>query len=245
MNVDRSQMKNENVSSFFGEGTEILPSIREIRDLKELNALGCHYLLSANHCNYTRITTRSMRWLTVRNGNYFMTPEQENARRRIDELVIDNVNSIDRNLNLNILLDKDPRNLTGECFDDSYIKKLIVIGADVRFEDRDSKMKLVLQENELYVSFASGFAQTVNIGYHYIAKSKEDRLCRFLADEFDARFMKAQRLAVVNDKIVLADPTMTEKVRTAFKWSLREWASFILSVFASFLIGIIVTILCS
>lgn len=35
MNVDRSQMKNENVSSFFGEGTEILPSIREIRDLKE------------------------------------------------------------------------------------------------------------------------------------------------------------------------------------------------------------------
>ena len=239
----KSHNKNQKKISVSEMNENDSPYIREIKDLNELNAQGCRYILSANHKNYTRIITRSMRWLTVRQGDHFMSPEQEKACRRINALTFEKTNQIDRNLNLHILLDKDPRCLTGELYDASYIKKLILIGADVRFEDRDSKMKLVLQENELYLSFSSDYTKMVNIGYHYIGKSKEDGLCRFIADEFDARFMKAQRLAVVNDKIVLADPTITEKVKTAFNLTSREWAIIFLSIVASFGMGILVSVL--
>lgn len=63
------------------------PYINKITDLKELNALGCHYLMTANHKHITRIITRSMRWLSVKQDGQFMTKEQERAICRLDRLL--------------------------------------------------------------------------------------------------------------------------------------------------------------
>lgn len=216
------------------------PRIREIIDLKELNALGCHYLNTANHKHITRIITRSMRWLTVKQDEQLMTREQEKARKRIDRLLKESNNNINKNLNIHILLDIDPREQPSneEPFDDSYIKKLIQIGADVRFTERESRMKLVQQDNELYMSFSYESTQMVSIGYHYVGESKDDGLCRFVIEEFDKQFDKAQKLAVKNDKIILAASTWS-RVKKACKLSLREVVIIIISGLISFLLTMI------
>lgn len=214
--------------------------ICEITDLKELNALGCHYIMTANHRHITRIITRSMRWLTVKQDGQFMTKDQERARKRIDRLLNESNDNINRNLNIHILLNVDPREHPSneEHFDESYIKKLIQVGADVRFLERESRMKLVLQDNEVYISFAHESTQVISIGYHYVGESKDDGLCRFLADEFDRLFDRAQKLALKNDKIVLAS-SKWERIKKAFKLTLREIVIIIISSAISCLLAIV------
>lgn len=51
-------------------------------------------------------------------------------------------------------------------------------------------MKLVLQDNEVYMSFAHEAAQVVSFGYHYVGESKDDGLCRYMAAEFDGYLIK-------------------------------------------------------
>jgi len=215
-----------------------LPYVREIKDLKELNNLGCHYINTANQGNSTRMITRSMRWLTVRNGRRrgYMSQEQENACLRIKELLKLDENNIERNLNLSVLLEKDPRHSAGTREYD-YIKKLIQIGADVRFVERESKVKLVLQENELYISFSNDFLKMVSIGYHYIGKNKADGVCRYVANMFDRQFEQAQKLTIIDDKIALESKHVGEQMRRAFQLTAREWAIFILTNIASIITG--------
>lgn len=93
-----------------------LPIIREIKELHDLNALGCHYIISANHKNSTRIITRSMRWLTVQRDEKCLSKEQEKARKKIDQLIIKSDKSIQKNLNLHILLDRDRRRCADRIF---------------------------------------------------------------------------------------------------------------------------------
>lgn len=212
-----------------------LPIIKEIKELHDLNALGCHYIISANHKNTTRIITRSMRWLTVQRDEKCLSKEQEKARKKIDQLIIKSDKSIQKNLNLHILLDRDPRVSPGdgEMFDDTYIKKLISIGADVRYLERENRMKLVLQENELYLSFSQEQSKVVYVGYQYIGVSKDDSLCRYVEDEFDRLFEQAQKLAVKNDEIVLAKTPLWERIKSAFSFSPREKAIMIIGVLIS------------
>lgn len=214
--------------------------IREITDLKELNALGCHYIITANHRHITRIITRSMRWLTVKQDGQFMTKEQERARKRIDRLLKESNDNINRNLNIHILLDVDPREQPSndECFDESYIKKLIQVGADVRFLERESRMKLVLQDNDVYMSFAYESTQVISIGYHYVGENNDDGLCRFMVDEFDRLFDRAQKLALKNDKIVLAS-SRRERIKKAFKLTSREIVIIIISSIISCLLAVV------
>lgn len=213
------------------------PHIHKITDLKELNALGCHYLITSNHKHITRIITRSMRWLSVKQDGQFMTKEQERAICRLDRLLEKRSDNINRNLNIHILLDIDPREqpTDGELFDDSFIKKLIRIGADVRYTEKANRMKLVLQDNEVYMSFAHEAAQVVSFGYHYVGESKDDGLCRYMADEFDVLFDKAQKLALRNDKIVLASSRWT-RIKKAFQLTPREIVIIIITSFISCLL---------
>ncbi|MBR0195675.1 MAG: hypothetical protein IJQ32_05505 [Paludibacteraceae bacterium] len=212
------------------------PCVREVRDLEELNNLGCHYINTANQGNYTRMITRSMRWLTVRDGNgYYLSEEQKRACHRIEYLTALDENNIERHLNLNILLEKDPRHSYGPEY--TYIKRLIQIGADVRFVERESKVKLVLQEDELYLSFSNNSDKMVSIGYHYIGKNKADGLCQYIANKFDRQFEKAQKLTIINDKIALESKHVGEQMRRAFHLTDREWAIYVLSIIASIVIG--------
>ena len=217
---------------------DILPHVQEIKNLKELNRLGCHYINTANQGNYTRIITRSMRWLTVRRGNHYMSQEQERACQRIEELLTTDENNIDRQLNLNILLEKDPRYSNGSK-EYVYIKNLIQIGADVRFVERESKVKLVQQENELYISFSNDFVKMVSIGYLYIGKNRADGICRYIANMFDRQFETAHKLTVKNDKIVIESANVGEQVRHAFQLSAREWVIIGIGFIASFIAGLI------
>lgn len=218
------------------------PYIREVRDLKELNNLGCHYINTANQSNSTRMITRSMRWLTVRRGlGGYMSQEQEKACQRIKDLLDMDGNNIDRNLNLSVLLEKDPRHSIGSP-EYSYIKKLIQIGADVRFVERESKIKLVLQENELYLAFSNNSIRMVSIGYHYIARNRADGLCQYVANKFDRQFEKAQKLTIINDKIAIENKHVGVQMRKAFQLTDREWAIYILSIVASIIIGIALTL---
>lgn len=109
--MEKKITSNTTVITPSSEKENKFPYVREIRDLKELNSLGCHYINTANQGNSTRMITRSMRWLSVRRGKRggYMSPEQEKACQRIDELLEMDENNIERNLNLNVLLEKDPR----------------------------------------------------------------------------------------------------------------------------------------
>lgn len=215
-----------------------LPHIREVKNLKELNELGCHYINTANQANYTRMITRTMRWLTVRAGNDYMSSEQEKACKRIEDLINTNENNIDRQLNLYVLLERDPRNHS-KSKEYAYIKNLILLGADVRFIERESKMKLVLQDNELYLSFSNDVFRMVSVGYHYVGKNKADGLCRYFANEFDKQFEQAHRLTVKEDKIVVDNAYIGEQVKQAFHLTAREWAIYVLTLVTSFILGII------
>lgn len=212
--------------------------IREVKNLKELNELGCHYINTANQANYTRMITRSMRWLTVRAGNDYMSSEQEKACKKIEDLINTNENNIDRQLNLYVLLEKDPRN-NSKYKEYAYIKNLILLGADVRFTEKESKMKLVLQENELYLSFSNDVFRMVSVGYHYIGKNNEDGMCRYFANEFDKQFEQAHKLTVKEDKIVVDNAYIGEQVKHAFHLTAREWAIYVLTLITSFVLGII------
>lgn len=215
-----------------------LPFIQEVKNLKELNELGCHYINTANQANYTRMITRSMRWLTVRSGNDYMSLEQEKACKRIEDMINTNENNIDRQLNLYVLLEKDPRNHS-KSKEYAYIKDLILLGADIRFTEKESKMKLVLQENELYIAFSYDVFRMVSVGYHYIGKNKADGLCRYFANEFDKQFENAHRLTVKDDKIVMDNAHIGEQVKHAFHLTAREWAIYVLTLVTSFILGII------
>lgn len=212
--------------------------IREVKNLKELNELGCHYINTANQANYTRMITRSMRWLTVRAGNDYMSSEQEKACKKIEDLINTNENNIDRQLNLYVLLEKDPRN-NSKYKEYAYIKNLILLGADVRFTEKESKMKLVLQENELYLSFSNDVFRMVSVGYHYIGKNNADGMCRYFANEFDKQFERAHKLTVKEDKIVVDNAYIGEQVKHAFHLTAREWAIYVLTLITSFVLGII------
>lgn len=212
--------------------------IREVKNLKELNELGCHYINTANQANYTRMITRSMRWLTVRAGNDYMSSEQEKACKKIEDLINTNENNIDRQLNLYVLLEKDPRN-NSKYKEYAYIKNLILLGADVRFTEKESKMKLVLQENELYLSFSNDVFRMVSVGYHYIGKNNADGMCRYFANEFDKQFEQAHKLTVKEDKIVVDNAYIGEQVKHAFHLTAREWAIYVLTLITSFVLGII------
>lgn len=212
--------------------------IREVKNLKELNELGCHYINTANQANYTRMITRSMRWLTVRAGNDYMSSEQEKACKKIEDLINTNENNIDRQLNLYVLLEKDPRN-NSKYKEYTYIKNLILLGADVRFTEKESKMKLVLQENELYLSFSNDVFRMVSVGYHYIGKNNADGMCRYFANEFDKQFEQAHKLTVKEDKIVVDNAYIGEQVKHAFHLTAREWAIYVLTLITSFVLGII------
>lgn len=217
------------------------PYVHEVKDLKELNNLGCHYINTANQSNYTRMITRSMRWLTVRRGRRYMSPEQERACQRIEHLIEMDENNIERNLNLNVLLEKDPRHSVGSR-EYTYIKKLIQIGADVRFVERESKVKLVLQENELYLSFSNDSIRMVSIGYHYVARNKADGICRYVANTFDRQFEQAQKLTIIDNRIAIESRPVRAQMRQAFDLTAREWAIYVLSILASILISVTLTI---
>lgn len=220
----------------------IHPVIRKITDLNDLNALGCRYINTANHNNCTRIITRRMRWLTAQRGpQLFMTPEQEQACERISRLTQENDCNLDRNLNMRILLDQDPcKRSKGESFNDTYIKNLLKVGVDIRFVEKENRMKLVLQDNELFISFAYESPKMVSVGYQYIADNKDDSLCRYVEKEFDRQFELAQKLTLDNNGMIIPDKgSKSEQVKHAFNLTAREWAIIILGFIASFVGGLI------
>lgn len=217
-----------------------LPVIREITNLFELNALGCRFFLTANHTNSTQLITRSLRWLTVQHGMHCMTNEQEAACKRINELIAESDKNIEKSLNIRILLDRDPRKPSkDEICDNTHIKKLIQIGADVRFVEHGNRMKMVLQENELFLSFSQEQSKMVSIGYHYVGKSKDDALCQYFLEEFNKQFEKAKKLAVRNEVIVLARKKVSETLASAFNLTAREWVIVGIGVLASIIASLL------
>ena len=54
-------------------------------------------------------------------------------------------------------------------------------------------------------------------------------MCRYVADEFNKLVEQTQKLAVKNDKIVLAKTPVWGRMKTAFSFSPREKAIMIIS----------------
>lgn len=220
-----------------------IPRFREIRDITELNTVGCQYINRANHSDITRIVTRSMRWLTVQHGYECISKEQERARRKIEKIEREHHNSVQKSLNLRILLDHDPRVKSSDepMSDNTYIEKLLKIGADIRFIERNNKVKMVLQKSNIFIAIAQEYSQVVSVGYQYLGRGNTNGLYHYLEEEFDKQFSNAQKLAIKDGKIVLAKASWGTRIKKAMDLSDREWIIIFIGALVGALMGFALT----
>lgn len=217
-----------------------MATIRIIDNHSELNSVGCHFFTTANESQVTRVSSTKLRWLSLRTqaGDYF-TEEQGKAMERIKSLEVNNGKSSGLGkLNMRILLFCDP---TKESPDDAmHIFKLLKAEADIRYSNRTSSTKVIIQGNSLYLSYAPDVSKVVNSGILYTGRMVNDPVIEHHKCEFDSIFDSARKLTIRNEKIVFEDVGLSRIWKAMRSISAKDWILLILGALLGALLPILI-----
>lgn len=215
-----------------------MANIKIVNNHKELNSLGCEFFTKANESHITRISSAKLRWLSIRTekGEY-ISPMQETACSFIEN-VADNygAKAWDK-FNLKILLYENPIK-----YQDKYIKSLLTCGADIRYLNEKDCSKIVIQDNYLYLTFASSFEKVVNTGFLYTGNI-DDPYIDLYTQQFDMKFSKAKKMALKDGRIVYANNFLTRIKDEIKDLGLRDWIILLLGTLFGGAISIIACLL--
>ena len=217
----------------------LMATIRIVERHEELNSLGCEFFTKACENHITRVSSTKLSWLSIRDGNGgFISPMQEQACSFLDNIV-ENYGSDDWNkLNMKILLYENPINTQ-----DKYIKCLLKCGVDLRYLRTNDCSKIVIQDNIIYLTFASSFEKVVNSGIYYVGKKISDPFIDYNILEFDSKFNKAKKLTLKNEKIVYADRFFSRLTKELNGVAMKDWINLFLGALLGGLVSIVMGIL--
>ena len=214
-----------------------MPTIKIVNKHEELSHLGCQFFTQASECHKTRITSAKLRWLSVRKGknnDEYISDMQKEACNYIDD-ISQKYGSNDWNkLNLKILLYDNPIKSQDET-----IKKLLKCGAEVKYLKSKDCSKIVIQDNILFLSFATSFDKVVNSGIYYVGKESTDPFIEYYLKLFDSQFQKARKISLKDDKIEYDDGFFTLLWKTLIGMEMKEWVNALVGA----ILGIILTII--
>lgn len=214
--------------------TETMATVKILNTHKELNEYGCRYFLETSESHVTRVTSTELRWLTVRKGDGgFFTPAQEEACSYIDDLALNYESDEWDKINMKILLYIDPT-----VAQHPHIIKLLKCGAEIRYVAENNTTKVLIQDNELYLTFSSSKDKVVNSGIVYIGNKVGDPLVNHYVTEFDHKFATAKRIILKKGKIVYQERGLINVYKTIKSYETKDWLNLILGAILGALFGL-------
>lgn len=211
-----------------------MATVKILNTHKELSEYGCRYFLKTSESHVTRVTSTELRWLTVRRGDGgFYTQVQEEACSYIDELALNFESDEWDKINMKILLYVNP--ITSQHL---HIIKLLKCGADIRYISEDNSTKVLIQDNELYLTFASSKEKVVNSGIVYVGNKVGDPLISHYVADFDNKFAKARKLVLKDGRIVFHDRGLRNVYKTIMSYEMKDWLTLILGAILGTLFGL-------
>lgn len=214
--------------------------VKLIKTHEQLNSTGCNLLLQANESTLIRLTSTEMRWLTIKkeNSNDYFTDEQ----KQVCEYISDMANSYGgenwEKLNVRILLYVNPLKKQ-----DEHMKKLIQAGADVRYISMINTTKIVLLENQLFISFARSFDKVVSTGLLYTGNIRNDPLIEYYKKLFDDAFDRARKITLNNGVLVFTDNWLKAMIKCVKMYGIRDWIPLVIGAVLGTILGGIVSLL--
>ena len=214
-----------------------MSSIKIIENHTQLNDQGCQFFLSSNENIVTRMTSSEVRWLSLRTSkNEFISDSQVLAYEYINKIAENYKESDWDKINMKILLNSNP---IGK--QDEHIKTLIMCGADVRYLNEKTPIKIILQKNKLYITIAPSIERVVNSGVLYTGRTINDPLIDYYKEEFDQKFAKARQVILVNEQLRFRKRNIKEILQMIKNIEMQDWFILILGTVLGGLVGIFVS----
>lgn len=211
-----------------------MASVKILNTHKDLNEYGCGYFLKTNESHITRVTSTELRWLTVRNGDgSFFTSAQEEAYAYIDNIANDYGTDEWDKINMRILLYVNPT-----ISQHPHIIKLLQCGADIRYIKESNSTKVLIQDNELYLTFSPSIDKVVNSGIVYVGQKNNDPLIKHYAKEFDEKFALAKKVTLKNGKIVFKERGIRNIYNILKGYEMNDWLNLVLGAILGTLFGL-------
>lgn len=211
-----------------------MANIKILNTHKDLNEFGCKYFLRTNEFHTTRITSTELRWLTVRDGNGgFYTTTQEEACTYIKDLAKNFGSAEWDKINMKILLYVDPTKAQH-----SHIKFLLKCGAEIRYLNETSNTRVIIQDNELYLTFSTSIDKVVNSGVVYIGQKINDPLVNYYIQDFDSKYASARKVMLENEQIVFDKRGFANLMQIIRSYDTKDWLNLVLGAVFGTLFGL-------
>lgn len=216
-----------------------MANIRIIERHEELNSLGCEFFMKANESHITRVSSTKLRWLSIRDGKgEFISSMQKNACAFLENIAGKYGSDDWDKLNLKILLYDNP-----VLSQDNHIKTLIKCGADVRYLRSKDCSKIVIQDNVIYLTFASSFEKVVNSGIYYVGKKTLDPFIDYQTQQFDIKYNMARKVTLNRKyRLVYADRFVPRLKNELNAVGMKDWINILLGAFMGGIISVIIAI---
>lgn len=217
-----------------------MANIKIVKRYEELNSLGCEFFTKVHEGHITRISSTKLRWLSIRTNNgEFISSMQKNACAFL-KTIAEKYGAEDWDkLNLKILLYDNPIKSQ-----DDHIKTLLKCGADIRYLQVQECSKIVIQDNIIYITFASSFEKVVNSGIYYVGSKNSDPLIDYQIQQFDKKFNIAKRITLNKNLKIVNAVSIIPRLKTELSAvSMRDWIIILIGALIGGIISVIITIL--
>lgn len=214
-----------------------MANIRIVERHEELNSLGCEFFTKASESHITRISSTKLRWLSIRNGNgEYISPMQEMACSYLENIAEKYGSDDWDKLSMKILLYENPI-----YSQDPFVKCLLKCGADIRYLRTDKCSKIVIQDNIVYLTFASSIVKVVNSGIYYVGKKTSDPYINYCIQQFDSEYNRAKKLTLSDNKIIYADRFTLRFINEFKGLGMKDWIILLLGALFGGLISLIIS----
>lgn len=216
-----------------------MANIRIVERHEELNSLGCEFFTKASESHVTRVSSTKLRWLSIRNGNgEYISPMQEKACLYLENIAEKYGSDDWDKLSMKILLYENPIDSQ-----DPFIKCLLKCGADIRYLQTNKCSKIVIQDNVVYLTFASSIEKVVNSGIYYVGKKTSDPYIDYCIQQFDSKYNRAKKIALSGNKIVYADRFTIRFIKEFKGVGMKDWIILLLGAIFGGLVSLFFSIL--
>ena len=98
--------------------------------------------------------------------------------------------------------------------------------------------KIVIQDNEIYLTFSSSMYKVVNSGAVYIGQETNDPLINHYIEEFDSKYAMARKVMLSDGKIVFEKRGISNIVSIIKSYDTKDWVNLILGAILGTLLGL-------
>jgi hypothetical protein len=173
------------------------------------------------------------------NGKLFYTDEQELFIKKVEQTK--SIVTIGASFNMKVLLLTKPFNPQSSTDKESVaaLKKLLVVGADIRYKEISTIERIILFKNELFVSYSSILSKPVSKGWYYRGNS-DDLMIYNYRNIFESEFSKAKKLKLDKKGNIRYADIFFRKSKKFLKENIKELIFMIIGAVLGAVLGIII-----